>query len=93
MVVIPKELNIVDHIVYNMMGVTSEETKMRRWIWFKSRRRKRITQQQNEAARVAMTRYMKRGGKVFINIFPHLSLTKYLWKLVWVKVKVNLKYG
>ena len=35
-----------------------------------------ITQQQIEAARVAMTRYMKRGGKVFINIFPHQSLTK-----------------
>jgi len=35
-----------------------------------------ITQQQIEAARVAMTRYMKRGGKVWIIIFPHLSLTK-----------------
>ena len=35
-----------------------------------------ITQQQIEAARVAMTRYMKRGGKVFINIFPHMPLTK-----------------
>ena len=35
-----------------------------------------ITQQQIEAARVAMTRYMKRGGKVWINIFPHLSFTK-----------------
>ena len=35
-----------------------------------------ITQQQIEAARVAMTRYMKRGGRVYINIFPHLSLTK-----------------
>jgi large subunit ribosomal protein L16 len=35
-----------------------------------------ITEQQIEAARVAMTRYMKRGGKVYINIFPHLSLTK-----------------
>ena len=23
-----------------------------------------------------MTRYMKRGGKVFINIFPHLAITK-----------------
>ncbi len=34
-----------------------------------------ITQQQIEAARVAMTRYMKRGGKIWINIFPHLSLT------------------
>ena len=35
-----------------------------------------ITEKQIEAARVAMTRYMKRGGKVWINIFPHLSLTK-----------------
>ncbi len=35
-----------------------------------------ITQQQIEAARVAMNRYMKRGGKIWINIFPHLSLTK-----------------
>ena len=35
-----------------------------------------ISDRQIEAARVAMTRYMKRGGKVWINIFPHLSLTK-----------------
>ena len=35
-----------------------------------------VTSQQIEAARVAMTRYMKRGGKVWINIFPNLSLTK-----------------
>ena len=35
-----------------------------------------ITSNQIEAARVAMTRYMKRGGKVWINIFPNLSLTK-----------------
>ena len=35
-----------------------------------------ITNRQIEAARIALTRYMKRGGKVWINIFPHLSLTK-----------------
>ena len=35
-----------------------------------------ITANQIEAARVAMTRYMKRGGKVFINIFPHLARTR-----------------
>lgn len=34
-----------------------------------------ITSAQIEAARIAMTRYMKRGGKVWINIFPHLPLT------------------
>ena len=35
-----------------------------------------VTAQQIEAARIAMTRYMKRGGRVWINIFPNLSLTK-----------------
>ena len=35
-----------------------------------------ITSNQIEAARVAMTRYMKRGGKVWINIFPHMPLTQ-----------------
>ena len=35
-----------------------------------------VTAQQIEAARIAMTRYMKRGGKVWINIFPHLARTK-----------------
>jgi large subunit ribosomal protein L16 len=35
-----------------------------------------ITARQIEAARVAMTRYIKRGGKVWINIFPHKSYTK-----------------
>ena len=34
-----------------------------------------VTAQQIEAARVAMTRYMKRGGKVWINIFPHMPIT------------------
>lgn len=35
-----------------------------------------ISARQIEAARIAMTRYMKRGGKVWINIFPHLALTR-----------------
>src|SRR5690554_3847759 len=35
-----------------------------------------ITNRQIEAARIAMTRHMKRGGKVWINIFPHKSYTK-----------------
>jgi len=35
-----------------------------------------ITNNQIEAARIAMTRYMKRGGKVWVNIFPHMPLTK-----------------
>ncbi len=35
-----------------------------------------ITNRQIEAARIAMTRYMKRGGKVWINIFPQKPYTK-----------------
>ncbi|HHV17606.1 MAG TPA: 50S ribosomal protein L16 [Thermoanaerobacterales bacterium] len=35
-----------------------------------------ITSQQIEAARVAMTRYIKRGGKVWIKIFPDKPVTK-----------------
>ena len=34
-----------------------------------------VSNRQIEAARIAMTRYMKRGGKVWIKIFPHKSYT------------------
>ena len=36
----------------------------------------RITAKQLEAARVAMTRYVKRGGNVWIRIFPNKPMTK-----------------
>jgi large subunit ribosomal protein L16 len=35
-----------------------------------------ITARQIEAARVAMTRYVKRGGKVWIKVFPDKPMTK-----------------
>ncbi|MGI6257234.1 MAG: 50S ribosomal protein L16 [Anaerovoracaceae bacterium] len=35
-----------------------------------------ITSNQIEAARIAMTRSIRRGGKVYIKIFPHKSVTK-----------------
>lgn len=35
-----------------------------------------ITSNQIEAARIAMTRQIKRGGQVWINIFPHKPVTK-----------------
>ncbi len=35
-----------------------------------------LTSRQVEAARVALTRYIKRGGKVWINVFPHKPVTK-----------------
>jgi large subunit ribosomal protein L16 len=38
--------------------------------------RARVTGAQIEAARVAVTRHLKRKGKVWIRIFPHLPVTK-----------------
>ena len=35
-----------------------------------------VSSNQIEAARVAMTRYMNRGGQVWIKIFPQLAITK-----------------
>src|SRR5438876_12445879 len=35
-----------------------------------------LTNRQIEAARIAMTRKMKRGGKVWINVFPDKSVTQ-----------------
>ena len=35
-----------------------------------------ITSNQIEAARIAMTRFIKRGGKVWIDIFPHKPITQ-----------------
>jgi large subunit ribosomal protein L16 len=36
----------------------------------------KITARQIEAARIAMTRYVKRGGKIWIRIFPDKPITK-----------------
>lgn len=36
----------------------------------------RVTSRQIEAARQAITRYVKRGGKIWIRIFPHVPVTK-----------------
>lgn len=36
----------------------------------------RITSRQIESARQAMTRYIKRGGQIWIRIFPHTPVTK-----------------
>src|SRR3954471_1870708 len=36
----------------------------------------RITSKQIEASRVAMTRYVKRGGQIWVRIFPNKAITK-----------------
>ena len=52
-----------------------------------------ITSNQIEAARVAMTRYCKRFGKVWIKIFPTSPSPKSLLKPAWVPVKVLRNTG
>lgn len=42
----------------------------------KTMENERITSRQIEAARRAMTRHVKRGGKIWIRIFPHTPITK-----------------
>ena len=51
-------------IAYGEYGLVAEECG-----WIKSN--------QIEAARIAMTRFIKRGGKVWIDIFPHKPLTRH----------------
>jgi large subunit ribosomal protein L16 len=41
-----------------------------------SQSNERITSRQIESARQAMTRHIKRGGKIWIRIFPHTPVTK-----------------
>ena len=57
------EANKGNQVAYGEYGLVSLEPS-----W--------VTSNQIEAARIAMTRYVKRGGKVWINIFPHKPITK-----------------
>ena len=41
-----------------------------------SQSNERINSRQIESARQAMTRYIKRGGKIWIRIFPHTPVTR-----------------
>ena len=52
-----------------------------------------ITSQQIEAARIAMTRHIRRGGKVWIRIFPINQLLRNPLKPEWVQEKVHLSIG
>lgn len=50
-------------IAYGMYGLQAMEAE-------------RISSRQIEAARQAMSRYVKRGGKIWIRIFPHTPITR-----------------
>lgn len=54
--------------------------------------RGRITARQIEAARRAMTRHIKRGGKIWIRIFPDTPITKKPIEVRMGKGKGNVEY-
>ena len=54
--------------------------------------RGRITARQIEAARKAMTRHIKRGGKIWIRIFPDKPITKKPLEVRQGKGKGNVEY-
>jgi len=54
--------------------------------------RGRITARQIEAARRAMTRYVKRGGKIWIRVFPDKPITKKPIEVRQGKGKGNVEY-
>ena len=54
--------------------------------------RGRVTARQMEAARRAMTRYIKRGGKIWIRIFPDVPITKKPVEVRMGKGKGNVEY-
>ncbi len=51
-----------------------------------------LTARQIEAARIAMTRHIKRGGKVWIKIFPHTPFTKKPAEVRMGKGKGNVEF-
>ena len=51
------------HVAFGAYGLQSQDAE-------------RITSRQIEAARQAMTRHIKRGGKIWIRIFPHTPVTR-----------------
>lgn len=66
-------------IAYGEYGLVAEECG-----WIKSN--------QIEAARVAMTRFIKRGGQVWIDIFPHKPITKHPAEARMGSGKGNVEY-
>jgi len=53
----------LETIAYGRYGLVSEQSD-------------RISSRQIEAARQAMTRYVKRGGQIWIRVFPHTPVTR-----------------
>ena len=59
----------------------------------KATKPERVTARQIEAARRAITRHLRRTGRLWIRIFPDVPVSKNQPKLEWEKVKVHQNTG
>ncbi|MHB1391323.1 MAG: 50S ribosomal protein L16 [Thermoleophilia bacterium] len=74
---LPKKLKFRKHHRGRMRGPTKGGSRVEHGEYgLKAMEPAWITNRQIESARVAMTRHIKRGGKVWINIFPHKPVTQ-----------------
>ena len=76
-----------------LRGFATSGAKVSFWEYgLKAITRGRVTARQIEAARRAMTRHIKRGGKVWIRIFPDVPITKKPVEVRMGKGKGNVEY-
>ncbi|HEY1181685.1 MAG TPA: 50S ribosomal protein L16 [Rhodocyclaceae bacterium] len=73
------------------MALTGNKVSFGEW-GLKTTERGRITARQIEAARRVITRYIKRGGKVWIRIFPDVPVTKKPLEVRMGSGKGNVEY-
>src|SRR5881409_3208276 len=74
---LPKKTKYRKQMKGRLKGVASRGTTIAfGQFGLKAETGERITSRQIEAARQAMTRYIKRGGKIWIRIFPHTPVTR-----------------
>ena len=74
---LPKKSKYRKQMKGRVKGVASRGTEVSfGQFGLKAESNDRITSRQIEAARRAMTRYIKRGGKIWIRIFPDVPVTK-----------------
>src|SRR5664279_2659043 len=77
MMLMPKKTKHRKQMKGTNTGVATRGTEVSFGMFgLKAEANERITSRQIEAARRAMTRYIKRGGKIWIRIFPDTPITK-----------------
>ena len=72
-----QELNIEKPLKEELKVRQVKSSNIELWsIWSKAMQPERVIGKQIEAARVALTRYMKRTGKVWTRVFPNIPVSK-----------------